>query len=249
MFQDAITYLKDSDDAVETVLVGGILTLFAWLLFPAVLLAGYLQRVLRRTSAGEPAPSFDDWGEMFVEGLKAIAVGLAYLLVPAVLSLVLIGSTVLFAVPTESVSGPITDPVTTAPQATDGVGLLGLLAILAAVVVTLLAWLAAWYAMPAALARLAIERRLGAAFEFGTLAPVLRSGTYATGWLIAFVVLVVGGALVGGLASIPFLGWALVPFVAFYLDVVAYALYGRAYGDATHTERRETVEEDRRPAV
>jgi hypothetical protein len=40
------------------------------------------------------------------------------------------------------------------------------------------------------------------------------------------VVHAVGGGLVGGLASIPIVGWALIPFAAFYLNVVAFALYG-----------------------
>ncbi|WP_158056251.1 DUF4013 domain-containing protein [Halorussus halophilus] len=247
MFEDALTYLKDSDDAVETVLIGGILSLLGFLLIPVVFVAGYFQRVLRRTSEGDPAPSFDDWEDLFVEGLKAIVVGFAYVLIPAILAVLLVGSTVLFTVSTAEV---VSDPMTTAPTATDGIGFLGLLALLGAVFVTFAAAIAAWYVVPAALARLAVEGRLGAAFELSKLVPVLRSGSYATGWLVAFVVLVVGGALVSGLASIPFFGWALVPFVAFYVNVVAYALYGRAYGDATHTERREgTLDEEQRPAV
>jgi hypothetical protein len=51
----------------------------------------------------------------------------------------------------------------------------------------------------------------------------------------------VGGALVGGLASVPVVGWALIPFASFYVNVVAFALYGQAYRDATRTGRRETV--------
>lgn len=238
MFEDALTYLKDGDEAVETVLIGGILGLLAFLLIPVIPIAGYLQRVLRRTSDGEPAPSFDDWGDLFAEGLKAIVVGIAYLLVPAILAVLLFGS---IAFVTVSTSEAVSDPITTAPQATDAIGFFGLLALLAAVFVTFAVGLAAWYALPAALARLAVERRLGSAFEFSELLPVLRSGSYVTGWLTAFVVLVVGGALVGGLASIPFFGWVIAPFVLFYIDVVAYALYGQAYGDATHAKRLSLI--------
>lgn len=59
----------------------------------------------------------------------------------------------------------------------------------------------------------------------------------------------VGGALVSGLASIPVLGWAMIPFAAFYVNVVAFALYGRAYRDATRNHRRETADSGRRTSA
>lgn len=242
MFETAITYLTDGDDGAKTILVGGLLTLFSWLLLPAVFVAGYLQRVLVRTNAGESAPSFDDWSDLFAEGLKAIAVTLAYLVVPLVLLAGVLGSVLVASFETTSVTGPgtVTDP--TAAAESTGLGVLVVLGLLA---LAGIASLVAWYVLPAALARLAVEGRLGAAFELRKIAAVVTDGSYATGWLVALVVLVVGGALVGGLASIPILGWALVPFVGFYLNVVAFALYGQAYRDATRTGRRRSVEGDR----
>jgi hypothetical protein len=55
VFETALRYLVDSDDGTETILVVGLLTLLAWLLIPAVFVAGYLQRVLLRTTAEESA--------------------------------------------------------------------------------------------------------------------------------------------------------------------------------------------------
>jgi hypothetical protein len=65
-----------------------------------------------------------------------------------------------------------------------------------------------------------------------------------TGWLLALVVLVIGGALVGALASVPIVGWALAPFAVFYANVIAFALYGMGYRDATRTGRRDSVDGD-----
>ncbi|WP_135824362.1 DUF4013 domain-containing protein [Halorussus ruber] len=249
MFETALRYLVDSDDGTETILVGGLLTLLGWLLIPAVLVAGYLQRVLARTNDGEPAPSFDDWADLFWDGLKAIGVVIAYVAVPIVLLTAVLASLVVVSVET-TVEESVADPTTVAEPVTSvGPDPLSVLVVLGGLALAGLTSLVAWYALPAALARLAVEGRFGAAFEFGRLWPVLTSGAYATGWLVALVVLVVGGALVSGLASIPLLGWALLPFASFYLNVVAFALYGQGYRDATGTGRREPVEGDRQASV
>ncbi|UPW00656.1 DUF4013 domain-containing protein [Halorussus gelatinilyticus] len=245
MFKTALRYVVDSDDGTKTLLVGGLLTLFSWLLIPAVFVAGYLQRVLARTNAEEPAPSFDDWGDLFAEGLKAIVVTLAYFALPVVLLTAVAASLVVFSVETtvvESDAGLPTDPATVAEPVTNvGPDLLSVVVVFGGLALAGLTALVAWYVLPAALARLAVEGRLGAAFQFRPLWRVVTTNSYATGWLVALVVLVVGGALVGALASIPFVGWVLIPFATFYLDAVAFALYGQGYREATPTDRRETV--------
>ncbi|WP_135852819.1 DUF4013 domain-containing protein [Halorussus salinus] len=245
MFETALKYLVDSDDGTETILVGGLLTLFGWLLIPAVFVAGYLQRVLARTTAEESAPSFEDWSDLFAEGLKAIAVVLAYVALPAVLLTAVVASLAIVSVETtvvESDAGVPTDPSVVAEPVTNvGPDLLSVAVVFGGLALAGISALVAWYVLPAALARLAVEGRLGAAFQFRRLWGVVTTNSYATGWLVALVVLVVGGALVGGLASIPFVGWALVPFATFYLNVVAFALYGQGYREATPADRRETV--------
>ncbi|MFC4448111.1 DUF4013 domain-containing protein [Halorussus aquaticus] len=247
MFETALRYPVDGDDRIETIVIGGLLTLFSWLLIPAVFVAGYLQRVLARTTADDPVPSFDEWGDLFGEGLKAVAVTLAYFAIPAVLLAAVLASLLVFSVETTTVVE--TGTTAAEPAGPDGANNLGVVVVLAGFALAVVASLAASYALPAALARLAAEGRLGAAFEFRRLAGVLTDRSYAIGWLVAFVVLAVGGALVGGLASIPFVGWALVPFASFYLNVVAFALYGQGYRDATRTDRREPADGDRRTSA
>ncbi|WP_276301782.1 DUF4013 domain-containing protein [Halorussus lipolyticus] len=251
MFETALRYLVDGDDGVETILVGGLLTLLGWLLIPAVLVAGYLQRVLARTNAGEDAPSFDDWADLFWDGLKAIGVTVAYFAVPVVLLTAVLASLVVFSVETTvTAEETVADPATVAEPVTNvGPDLLTVVIVFGGLALAGITSLVAWYALPAALNRLAVEDRFGAAFEFGRLWPVLTSEAYATGWLIALVVLVVGGALVSGLASIPLLGWALIPFASFYLNAVAFSLYGQGYRDATGTGRRESVEGERQTSA
>ena len=229
MFQDAIDSVTDSDDATRTLLLGGLLSLFGFLVLPLVPVAGYLLGVLDRTSEGETVPAFEDWGELSVDGLKAIAVTVVYGLVPAVLAVLLfLGGAAALA---------------------SGRNVTGGLTLFVGVVVAVVTSLAVWYVLPAALVRLATEKRVGAAFEFGELSPVLRSGKYATGWLVALVVSLVGGAIVGGLAAVPVLGWLAAPFVAFPVNVIAAAIYGRAYGEALDIEGRDPGVEATRPAI
>lgn len=232
MFQAALTYLKDSDDGVRTALVGGLLSLFAFLLVPILPVLGYLVRVLDRTAGGDlDAPAFDDWETLVVDGLKALAIGIAYLLVPAVVLAAFVGTGTLVA-------------------ATTDFDALGAVLILAGTALTLVAGLAVWYVLPAALARFARVGSMGAAFEFRAIEPVLRSSAYAWGWLYALVILVGGGVVVGAIASVPILGWITAPFVAFYVQVAAYYAYGRGYGEALGVDLGDGMAvEGEQPAV
>lgn len=232
MFEAALTYLKDSDDGVRTALIGGLLGLFAFLLVPILPVFGYLVRVLDRTAGGDlDAPTFDDWETLFVDGLKTLAIGIAYLLVPAVVMAAFLGTGTFLAAATRFEA-------------------VGAVLVLAGTALTMVAGLAVWYVLPAALVRFARAGSLGAAFEFAALEPVLRSGTYARGWVYALAILVAGGVVVGLVGSVPILGWLAAPFLAFYVQVAAYYVYGRSYGEALAVDRAgETPVEGEQPAV
>ena len=230
MLSDSIDYLKDSDDAVTTVLLGGVLSLLGFLLIPTLLLFGYFVRVLELTGEGEPEPPrFERWGALLVDGVKAFVIGFVYLLVPAVVALVFVGGGAAIA---------------------DNAGVLGAIGIVGGGLLTLVVGLLVWYAVPAALANFARERRFSAAFDFGALRPVLGTETYATGWLLGLVVTIVGGAIIGVLAIVPLLGWLLAVLVAFYTQVMAFYIYGRAFGEAReHEPGTDTTVEGGQPAV
>jgi hypothetical protein len=96
MFEDALRYPYDEGDGLRSLVIGGLLTLLSVLVLPAILVSGYTLRVLREVDAGdEHLPAFDDWGAMLVDGLKAIAVALVYVLIPAVLLTVAVFSLLL----------------------------------------------------------------------------------------------------------------------------------------------------------
>ncbi|WP_231182662.1 DUF4013 domain-containing protein [Haladaptatus sp. DYF46] len=230
MFNESIRYLKDSDDAATTILVGGLLVIFGFLIIPAIVVEGYMIRVLRRVSEGDTeAPKFDEWTELFVDGLKALVIAFVYLLVPAIFAAVFIGG---------------------GAALSNNSGVLGGLIMALGALLTFVSGLAVWYALPAALVRFAEKNTMGSAFEYESYLPILRDREYATGWLIALAVVVVTGIIVSAIAVIPLLGWLVGVFLGFYAHVTASYIYGRAYAEADEHRLREGPEvEEGRPAV
>lgn len=189
--------------------------LFSVLIIPGLIVEGYMVRVLRLTERGDTeAPTFSDWEKLAIDGLKVVGISFGYALLPIALAIVFVGG------------GGV---MVSAGNAE----LLGGLAILFGTLVTLLASVGIWYVYPAALARFAETDSMSAAFQFGALKPILVKSEYATGWLMALVVLLGGGAVIWVLALIPILGWLAALFVAFYMQVAASYIYGRAYGEAS----------------
>lgn len=222
MFEDALDYPRSGEEAAKTIVIGGVLGLLGFLVVPAFIVLGYEISVLRAVLDGETEPpAFEDWGDLLVDGVKAFVVSFVYLLVPALLVSITAGSVVVGVLVGETRPG--------AALALGGLALVG--ALLAGVLA-----LALWYAVPAALANLARTGRLADGFALEDLRPVLTSGSYATAWLEALVVLVGGGLVVSLVNLVPVVGFLLGPFVAFYAGVAATYLYGRGYAGATPAE-------------
>lgn len=212
--ESAVRYPAESDDVVKTVLIGGLLTIFGFLLVPLFVLAGYLVRVFDRTAAGdEVPPTFDDFGEMTVTGVKAAVIALVYGFVPLLVG----GGVVLVGIVGIGAGGD---------------GLLGGLGVLG-VLVGGMAWfvlaLLVAYLLPAALANFARTRSVGSGFDFGTLKPIWTSRSYALAWGTTLVVLLIGGVVAGVLNVVPILGTIAGAFVGFYFSVAAYSVIGRSW--------------------
>src|SRR6056297_217785 len=238
MIEASLNYLRDGDDALVTVLIGGVLLLASPLLIPAFAVLGYVTRVLRRTADGDDEPPvFDAWGELLVDGLKAFAVTFVYSLVP----LAVLGTAVAFGIGAALIGS------------TDG-GLLGGLAggivALALTLVALAASLAGVYVTPAAVAAVADSGRVGDGFALGTLWGVVSKGAYGRGWLAAAAVGFAGALAIGVLSVVPILGTIAGLFVQFYALVAAAAIIGRTWADvrpvATAADDVDPIE---RPAV
>ncbi|MFU1781582.1 DUF4013 domain-containing protein [Haloarcula japonica] len=216
MLEDALRYPWTGEQKVETILIGGVLSLLGVFFIPALFMYGYLVRVIRAVSAGddEVPPVFDDWGDLFIEGVVAFLISLVYSLVPLVVIGLAIASFVL----------PASVVTTTGGEPAPGLSIIGILFALVVVTVTVVGSLGAVYLLPAAVAAYAVTGRVGAAFSPGTLRAIGGSQTYAVAWLVA-VAIAIGAQVVGGLASVTVVGAVLIPFLSFYGNVAgAYAI-------------------------
>lgn len=98
MLRDALRYPRSGESPLKTILIGGVLSALSWLVLPTVLLFGYYTRVLRSVMSGDDSvvPAFDDWWDMFIDGLGFAGVVIVYGFIPT--ALVAIGTQVTPAV-------------------------------------------------------------------------------------------------------------------------------------------------------
>jgi hypothetical protein len=231
MLEEAINYPRESDQLVRTLVIGSVLTILSIFLVPVFFLLGYYQRILRASMHDEELPVFDEWGELFVDGLKAFVVVFLYLLIPALV----LGFSAASAFGA-ALSGDF--------NAVSGTLLAG--ALLGTLLAGLLG-LAFWYAVPAALANLARTDSIGSAFAWSELKGVLFDSEYAVAWALALGVLIVVGIVASVFNLVP-LGFILAIPVNFYGAMVAFNLYGRGVEASTDIESGPDSPEGR-PAV
>ncbi|WP_254271035.1 DUF4013 domain-containing protein [Haloarcula marina] len=219
MFEDALRFPWNGEQNVETLLIGGVLTLLGFLFVPVLFVYGYLVRTVREVSAGDTdaPPAFDEWGDLLVDGIVAFAISIVYAIVPA---LAIAVAAVSFFVPVVVVDG---GGGPTGPSS--GIFAVGglLLALLVLSLAVLLS-LAAAYLFPAAIAMFARTGRFGSAFSPRELRTVATDRRYAVAWLVAVGISVLA-QIVGSVVAATGIGILLVPFFVFYGYVAgAYAI-------------------------
>lgn len=214
--EDVLRYPTRREDWVATVLIGGALTLFSFLVIPGIVVTGYVLAVIRGRLAGdEKPPAWGNWTDLFVDGLKAWVVGFVYAIVPMAVAVVVFGSAV------------------AAMASGSDVGIaVGLLGLGFGSLLWFVVALAFFYPLPASLANLAATGRLGAAFDVGTVRQVVTTRAYAVPWLWGLAVLVVASAIGGAINAVPLVGWVVGAIFLFYVDVVLGVLWGAGYADA-----------------
>lgn len=205
MIAEAFTYPWREEDWLRTVGVGGLLTLGAPLVLPALLLQGYLLRVLRSAVRGErTAPPFENWRGLLTDGARLLVVQVGYALVPAAVAAVGVG---VAAAGAFWLDRQVLEVGGLAVAGSGGV-LLGV----------------AVFVLPAGMAHFARERNLRAAFDVTTVARAAFSPEYVSAFALAVVVGAVG-SVAAAAATTVLLG----PFVLFYVQVAVYYMFARGY--------------------
>lgn len=227
MLEDALSYPTNGESGLARILIGGALGLLGILIVPALITYGYLIRAMAAASRGEEEPpAFEEWGDLLVDGVKAVAVGIAYSLVPLVLM-----AMVFVVIFSGSSAGGDAAGVAT------GLGVVGLL-------VVLVLSFAIQYLLPAALTNLGREGSIGAAFDFEEIKPVLMSGDYLKAAILTF-----GVALIGGIVFLVFslvtlgIGYLVAPFFYFWLYLAGSYMFGTAFGNVAPMEPPNATEQ------
>lgn len=251
MLGDAIGYPARDENPLATVLIGGLLALLSVLLgivgmalavvvvgllvlplalVPAIVLWGYYVAVLRAVTDGDPEPPrFREWRRLFGDGLRYLAVTAVYALPVAALWGLFLG--IVAASETVAGSETATVAVTVAAVVVGAIACASLFAVA--------------YLRPLALANLAREDSLRAAFDPGALRTGGLSRAYAVAWATAAVIRLVAWGLQGSLAIV-LAGF----FLGFYADVARYYCYGRGLLTAlegTPPERAADVDAEPEP--
>jgi hypothetical protein len=203
----------------KKVVILGILFLISFLIVPVFLAIGYVFRVLKWSIADiNELPDFDEWGNMFMDGLKVFVVQLAYFIIPFIIIFTGVWASIGSLLALQNTGDAIVPPA--AFSLIGGLFILGwVMAVIFGVFFTIALANMAYY-----------DGELKAAFRFREILDMIS----AIGWvdlIIWYVMMIMIGVGIGFMSSIlgliPILGWALIILILYpYLHL----LYARALG-------------------
>ena len=216
MVGTSLSFPTKGDDGFVRSIIGGALVLAGTVIpiVPQLLLYGYSIQAMRAGATGNPVPpEFEDWGDMFGDGIKAFVVLLVFSLLPMVLFVgVLIFG--VFATSLGTAAGSAAGGE--AAAAGGGLGAILLFALLGLVGIVSMLF---FYVLPAALVGVATEDEISAAFDVGSVKQIAFTGDYLVAYLVAGVVL-----MVGTIVAIPLM-FLLVGFPLLFILQVGIAHY------------------------
>jgi hypothetical protein len=209
----AIVYVFQDPRWLVKIVIGDIMVFLSVLIVPILFLQGYMIEIIRNVMRGEehPLPEWTDWGARFKDGLNLSIAGLIYT-APLWLALCFSGVAVLPAVLSE---GDLSD--TTALLSVSGFSLMACLAFLFLIAYAVVA--------PAIAIQYAREDTLNSTLRFGEVFAIVRE--HLGDIILAVVVIMVLGAVLGLLGLIPLIGWLFAVGTAVYVFYVTGHLYGQ----------------------
>ena len=209
----AITYAFDDDRWVVKLLIGAGLMLLSFLIVPAIIVQGYLVKIVRNVMDGveKPLPEWEDWGKLFMDGLNLTIAGLVY---TAPIWLLMCCGGLLF------LPAGFTEGDTAEMMAAAGSISFLLVACLAMILGVLIALL-----YPALTVQYAKEDNLAACFRFSEVIGMTRDNIGDV--IVALLVLFGVGLVLGLLGIIPIIGWIFAILASFYTTVVSGHLFGQ----------------------
>jgi len=202
---DAIKYPSSE---WKKVIILGIFFILSIIIIGIFFVLGYFLRIIKATLAGyDELPEFDEWGDMFVDGLKVLVVSFVYMIIP----LIVIGVGIFASIAsytTTSASNPFAFLAI--------FGVTGIIGGILALIFGLVAYIA--------IANMALYDEIGAAFNFGEILNRIKMigwGKYIVWYIVMLIVGVIGGFIAGILNVIPFIGFIIALLVVYpYIQMI-----------------------------
>jgi len=136
-------------------------------------LTGYMMKIYRGV---KPAPEVDDWGTLFIDGIKLLIVGFIYF-IPVI---------IIWAIASAAMFGAVLSGNPSAAMAgMAGAGVLGLVAIILEIIIALI--------LPMAAIRFARTNNFGEAFNFNAILAHIGK----IGWINYIIALIIAAIVIG----------------------------------------------------
>jgi hypothetical protein len=188
------------------------------------IVTGYASRVLKESPGADSPPKLENYGDLFVDGLKIVIASIIYMLIPLILIAAGFGS---FFAAMVTGGGPnfMWGGFTPAYM-----GLLGGTGVVLVLVGLLVAFVML-ILLAAGIAHMIKTGKFGKAFAFGEILGIIGKigwGKYIA-WLILIVIL---AAIVGAIAgAIPYVGWIIAAIIGPALTVFYFRSLGLLYSE------------------
>jgi hypothetical protein len=188
------------------------------------IVTGYASRVLKESPGADSPPKLENYGDLFVDGLKIVIASIIYMLIPLILIAAGFGS---FFAAMVTGGGPnfMWGGFTPAYM-----GLLGGTGVVLVLVGLLVAFVML-ILLAAGIAHMIKTGKFGKAFAFGEILNVIGKigwGKYIA-WLILIVIL---AAIVGAIAgAIPYVGWIIAAIIGPALTAFYFRSLGLLYSE------------------
>jgi hypothetical protein len=210
IISDAVKYPSSN---WKKVLILGVFFILSFVIIGVFLVLGYFLRILKSTIAGvDELPEFDDWGDMFVDGLKVLVVYIVYLLIPGIVIVAGVFTSIASLAATNT-------SIYTAPTSFFAlIGVTGIIGYILALIFALFAYIA--------VANMAYYDEIEAAFRFSEILDKIKMigwGKYIIWYIVMWVIALIVGLIAGILNIIPIVGTIIALLVIYPYFVMLFA--------------------------
>ncbi len=217
-FAKAFSFVFDDQDWVKKIIIGGLIGLIP--IIGQLAVFGYMIAIVRNVIRGEPQPlpEWSDFGQMIIDGLYTLIIGLIY-----TLPIWIVMCLIMF--PMMAIGGAFGDE--------GEMGAIGALGVCCFAFFAPIYGIAmAWFFLPAAMARYADTGDIMSALRFGEILAITRANPIV--FLMALLVAMIANFVAGFGMILCIIG---VWFTQFY----SYCVIGHAYGQAYRAASDQAV--------